>query len=76
MKLLENLLLERNQKKLLKFISKKIYSVSSSEEVGESKPKEKFSMNDKEFIKTINSLDQSEDINMKILREIFDLQEN
>lgn len=74
MKLIESLLLEKNQKNILKLISKKIYSVYSSEVNDDKQETEKISP--VEFKKIIDGLDQTEKMNIKILRELFELEEN
>jgi hypothetical protein len=75
-KLIEEILLDENQVKLLKLISKKTYFFSQSEEEKRKDNKKLFIQDSNEFKKTIESLDYTDTKNIKLLNEIFELKEN
>jgi hypothetical protein len=72
MKILKKLVLEKDQINILKLISNKLYSISTLDE----EDKNKKIKNANEFKKIIESIDQTKDINIRLLREIYELKEN
>ena len=59
----------------MKLISKKIYSITASEEEEAKQEKDKIK-DSNEFKKIIDGMDQTQQMNIKILSEIFELKEN